>query len=271
MGETSVFQSGSLSMRLNGGLRQGSMLSAAAVLQSELGVPLELELDEELGGRHYRYAPHPLPSCGVAGVSVHANAIPEGGFRYRHRPDLQLVVLVDLFGSNLLDPGRLDRLLRDAFGDRFDVAEYSIAALPTSGEPLGTTPVHYVEFEAGERAVADTPRQSCKLEIALSGSAELIARAQIASLRPSLGDAELRLGPLSGGMSLLTVEYESPSLLGLGACVQQLEQACGAAVHVRRYRARGDLLRDGRSLTVEQSFDASADAIPCWKAFNRLA
>jgi hypothetical protein len=257
-----------LSLRLNGGLRGEPFTVPLAPLETVLEVRPELAYDLELGGPHYRYAPHPLPERGLVGVLVHANAIPDFGRTYPHRPDLDLVVVIDWLGDNLLDLGRLEWRLRAAFGEPFDVAEYSVATLPRPGDPSHSSEVHWVQFAAaaGRRAVPlpDTPNLACTLEFELPEQDEFAARTAIIGLSDtSATSPRVNAVPAGDARIRLTVSFESPSLLELGRYADAVDMALGRGGTVRGYSVYGDLQRDGTPLSLHHS--VASHAVPGWR------
>ena len=261
------FGSTRFSMRLNAGFRADAFATANAVLERELNIQLTLNLDTELGDRHYSYAPHPLPQRGVAGVNVHINDAADPRAGYMHRPDLTLVILIDLFGDNLLDLGRLDHVLRRQYEVLFDVAEYSVVTLPSSHHPTRSPDVHFVQFAAGGVPLTDAPTLASTLELELPLSEEGAVRACLAAVDAThvAMTTAIHSTPVEDAMSRLTFEFDSPSLLALGACVQEIEDHIAGTVIVRRYGVRGDLLRNGESIEIERRFASAADAAPSWR------
>ena len=261
-----------LSLRLNGGLRTEPFVLPLAPVETLLGVQLALKDDLELGGAHYAYAPVPTPASGLVDVLICANDPANPSSTYAARPDLRTALVIDWFGHNLLDLGRLEWQLRAAYGDLFDVAEYSIATLPPADGTPSSSEVHWVQHESADRhrgtPLAGTPMLACTLDFEFPAGCEGLARATLDSLNDdtvaqirqiqaiALGDARVRL----------VVSFDTPSLLELGRYAQAVELACGDTARVLAYAVSGDLQRDGHLLRVERRFASRLEALPDWLA-----
>lgn len=258
-----------LSLRLNGGLRGEAYALPLAPVEDLLGVQLALKHDLELGGAHHVYTPDPIPDAGLVGVLVCANDTTHGASTYAARPDLGTALTLDWSGFNLLDLGRLEWRLRAAYGDLFDVAEYSVVTLPAS-DPSLPSEVHWVQFASVEghrgRPFADTPILACLLDFELPASSEARARATLAGMD---GDTAavirtVEASPFDAAAIRLSVNFDTPSLLELGRYAQAVELVLGGSVRVSSYRVSGDLQREGNPIRIERSFVSPADALPGW-------
>jgi hypothetical protein len=263
-----------LSMRLNGGLRAAPFTLPLQPIEAQLGIKLKPRHDLEFGGAHYAYTPYPIPEVGLVGVLVHPNEIPGLGSTYAARPDLDVTVSIDWFGSNWLDLGRLEWQLRMAYGDLFDVAEYSVVSLPPPNDPSFSSQVHWVQFAAaaGLRGVplGNTPNLVCSIDFELAESDKKSLEATIAGLNDSA--AVLRSidsTPTSGTRLRQTVRFDSPSMLELGRYAQLIDLAFGNAVRLLGFSACGDLLRDGTNRCVESSLTSATGSI-FRKVYDRL-
>ena len=258
-----------LSLRLNGGLRGKAFALPLAPVEALLGVQLALKHDLELGGVHYIYTPDPVPVAGLVGVLACANDASHSASTYAARPDLRTALTIEWFGFNLLDLGRLEWQLRGAYGDLFDVAEYSIVTRPDSDTSLPSE-VHWVQFASVDgyrgRPFADTPILACLLDFELPASIEARVRATLISLNDDTA-AVLRAveaTPLGDAAVRLTVNFDTPSLLELGRYAQAVEQEHGRAVLVSSYTVSGGLQRGGHTMRIERSFVSRENALPSW-------
>jgi hypothetical protein len=257
-------------MRLVGGLRAPPFNLPLQPIDALLGVKLELKDDLELGGAYYAYAQSPILDAGLSGVLVQSNEVPGTGLTYQSRPDLSVIVYVDWLGNNLLDLGRLEWQLRKAYGDLYDVAEYSVVSSPLTENPLWPREVHWVQFAAavGHRGIPSTgtPNQACSVEFELAKGDELSVLKAVTELDDS--PALIRSAdsfPTSDTHLRLTLLFDSPSLLELGRYIQVIESVFGDRVDVLSYRVIGDLLRDGSAVTLERTFTSAQEVLPGWR------
>lgn len=258
------------SMSLHAGFRADASRLSVEPLTEVLGVRLELEDDLELGGAYYSYAPYPLPDSGLTGVRLRVNEIPGLGRTYDARPDLLSVLSIELCNSNLLDLGRLELQLRKAYGDLFDVAEYVVVSAPPADNPSFSPKVHSVQFEASARGrgtpIGEPPILNCSMELDLADDDQALARDTIAGMTNSAevlrGVNSIRIGH---GRARLTLQFDLPSLLELGAYAQAVESAACSTVKTLGYSIFGDLCRDGRMVRIERAFSSPAEALPSWR------
>jgi hypothetical protein len=263
-----------LCIRLHGGLRGDPYSLPLTPLEDIFGIELKLGDDNDLGGVHYRYSPQPPPEFGPVTILVHPNEISDTEATYPERPDLGTVLRVDLFGATFLDPGRLEWSLRSAYGDLFDVCEYSAFSLPRSDAPGLPVKAHWVEFAAfpGHRSVplADTPPLACTLDVEVPVHREDAARTGIAELTDSV--AVLRridAAPAGEPSTRLRLRFDSPSLLELGRYAEAIAATAGNETRFIGYSVHGDLQRNGQYLHVEHAFSSNEHAQPTWRVAGR--
>ncbi|MFB9240307.1 hypothetical protein IV454_24010 [Massilia antarctica] len=261
-----------LSLRLNGGLRTEPFVLPLTPVETLLGVQLAPEDDLELGGAHYAYATVPTPARGLVDVLICANDPASPSSTYAARPDLLTALVIGWFGHNLLDLGRLEWQLRAAYGDLFDVAEYSIVTLPPADGAPSASEVHWVQHERTERhrgtPLAGTPTLACTLDVAFPAGCEGLARSTLDSLHDDTAAQirQIQASALGDARTRLALSFDSPSLLDLGRYAQALELACGDSARVLAYAVSGDLQRDGHCLRVERRFASRLETLPDWLA-----
>jgi hypothetical protein len=246
------------SMRLLAGLKANALAVSIEPLERIVGVHLDLADDLELGGAFYSYAPYPLPEAGVVGVRLHLNEIPGLGLINAERPDLQSLLSIEWFGSDVVDLGRLDWQLRQVFDDLYAVAEYTVASDSPAGKASGPPLVHWVQFEASlprqESALVDTPTLDCGMEFELDETRSEAALEGLAGISDAAQGMRRVDVHQPGGRPRLTLQFDSRSLLALGRCAEVVDSATGGASRVLGYRVSGDLLRNGSLDRIEQTF-----------------
>jgi hypothetical protein len=259
-----------LLLRLNGGLRDAPLDDPHAPLETVLGVQMKMRDDQELGGTYYSYTPQPTPASGLIDALVHDNEVYGRGPTSPSRPDLESIVRVDWYGTNLLDLGRLEWDLRAAYGDLFDVLDYAVLSLPRPDDPTHAIDIHRVEFAAspGHNAVPlpDAPALACCVEVELAADEERVARAVLESpIESSASAFTVRVHRVGDARARLTLEFTSPSLLDPGRFVRALEVSC-RTLKVIGYSAEGDLQRDGKTVRIGQQLADGEGTLPAWRS-----
>ncbi len=257
-----------LCIRLRGGLRADPYELSLEPIERLFGIKLRLSDDNDYGGVYYRYAPEPVPEVGPVTILVHPNAISDDDLTYPTRPELGTALRVDLFGATFLDPGRLEWSLRAAYGDMFDVCEYSAFSLLTSE---GSSPsAHWVEFAGASGArgapLPDTPILACTLETEVPASRAEAVRKDVAQLTDAAG-ALTSINEASGGTETrLALAFETPSLLELGRYAEVIARTAGEQARFIGYSVEGDLQRDGRLQRIAHRFGPTDGTGPAWRA-----
>ena len=202
---------------------------------------------------------------------MQANDVPGHGLTYADHQDLQLIVMVDWIGDDLLDLGLLHDALHTAFWRNYAAIEYSAMKLPPPNENRAASQIHCVRFAISDNdfcpPLHKAPVLNCALDflVALQDTPEVQARLAGSGrwLRMSLRVAWD--WQADRAQTRLRAKFASPSLLALGRCRQAVEARTNGAARVAGYNIRGDLLRDGTETCIAHVLSAAERRSPAWR------
>jgi hypothetical protein len=262
-------------MHFDAGLRSRTELNVRGDLEDLLGVRLVFKRDLEPGGASYEYTPYPVPEYGLTDISVRLNEdwVSDGS----GPAGLFCLVSTGWRGDNLLDLGRLHRLMQSRFGDRHQAVGYVLIVSPEAAVPL-LDRVQRFEFDWDrESQQATAPCLQTVLEFGLPEQDVAAVHSELDSavvdpvirLRAlQLTLAPSRSGPMrteNDAFARFRLAFETPSLLDLGCLVEALEARWAEALTIVTYRVHGSLIQGGPEFCFERWFKSAQDLVPAWR------
>ena len=267
-----------LSVHFDAGLRCIADLNVRDAIEVLFGETLVAKRCDKPGGICYEYAPYPVAEYGLTDLSVRLS-VPAGSDSADSSPaGLRWLVSIGWRGDNLLDLGRLHRLLQKRFRAAYQVIGYAVVVSPAATTPI-LNRIQGIEFD-WDRALPKTtpPCLQTTLDFEFGQQHVTVISAELESALKRdpvllLSSLQLTLGqPRSESMRAerdehirLRLAFATPSLLDLGCVAETLESRWAEILTVLSYRVQGCFLQDGPEFCLERRFDSARDLMPAWQ------